>query len=209
MALSHVRTQSINDLNEGSLQAQQCKLHYDQTLEFMLRNTKWSFSSVIEGLALRDLTVFNWLYVYQYPSDCLFIDKLIPDVTLFSSTDGVAYHNRELELARSELARHRVTYKVMIINGDKVIVSNEPRARAEYRKRIVDVTRYTPEFIEAFTRLLGSKIAVPIVGVKEGRALKSDLLKEYTAYVDAGTANEFNEQHEEEPPMSEFELARL
>ena len=78
MSLSHLRSQGINDINEPSEQAQQCKLHFGPSLDLMLRSNSFSFSRKVVGLAqLSNVSVFNWLYAYQYPSDCLLVEKMM------------------------------------------------------------------------------------------------------------------------------------
>ena len=72
LALGNIRAGSINSFTEGSIQAQQCNLKYSIIRDRCLREIVWSFNRKIEALAtLSSVTIFNWAYAYQYPSDCL------------------------------------------------------------------------------------------------------------------------------------------
>jgi hypothetical protein len=203
IALSHLRSQGINDINETSAQAQQCKLHFGPSLDLMLRSNSFSFSRKLVGLAvLTDVDVFNWVHAYQYPPDCLFIEKLIRNNELYSATSGVA--------SPQDIAsvHDRIDHEVMMDGTTKVILANEPQLRMRYRSRVTNYDLFDPSFVQAFTRLLAANVAVAIIGVKEGRAIKSDLLSEYEVYIGSTVSDDLNEQYRA-PSMSDFELARL
>ena len=89
-----------------------------------------------------------------------------------------------------------------------MILTNEPELRIRYRSRVTNYELLDPVFVQAFTRLLAANIAVAIIGVKEGRAIKSDLLNEYEVYNSHAVSDDTNEQYRA-PAVSEFELARL
>jgi hypothetical protein len=190
IALSHLRSQGINDINETSAQAQQCKLHFGPSLDLMLRSNSFSFSRKLVG------------HAYQYPPDCLFIEKLIRNNELYSATSGVA--------SPQDIAsvHDRIDHEVMMDGTTKVILANEPQLRMRYRSRVTNYDLFDPSFVQAFTRLLAANVAVAIIGVKEGRAIKSDLLSEYEVYIGSTVSDDLNEQYRA-PSMSDFELARL
>ena len=200
MALSHLRSQGINDIDEVSVQAQVCRLHFDPSLDLMLRSHSFNFSRKVVGLALlSNVSVFNWVYAYQYPPDCLFVEKMIRNNALYSVS---------VNDLRSASILDSVDHEVMMAGTVKVILANEPQLRIKYRSRVTNYELFDPIFVQAFTRLLAANIAVHIIGVKEGRAIKSDMLNEYEVYISQSVSDDTNEQYRE-PAASEFELARL
>jgi len=60
LALSQIRTGSINSLDEASVQAQQCKLFFTAALNQLLNDTTWPFAHGIAALNLLTTEVFNW-----------------------------------------------------------------------------------------------------------------------------------------------------
>lgn len=209
LALSMIRGGNLNSFADGSLQAQQCQLWYPQVRDFMQRDAPWNFTRKIDALAvLGDEDIFNWVYVYAYPNDCLYIERLILNYEEFGSVDG-AIRTRQLEDIYAPDLGAQVKYDVHNVgdpNG-KVIVANEPDLRIEYRARVTDPNKFDPMFIEAMAALLASKMAIPIVGGEQGMALRKDSLQLYNLFMDNAIAANRNESYTE-PLDSDFVTVR-
>lgn len=207
MALSKVRAQSINSLGESSLEAQQCDLWYEQTRNFLLSDSPWGFARKTVALALTQETQFNWLHVYQYPSDCLYIERVILNYAAVDNDLGRMNRYRSDDtLIRPDLKR-QVEHEVGNINGNKVILCNFSEVRIKYRAEVSDPNLFSMGFIECFAALLGSRLAVPITGGDMGRMLRKENLEEYDALLAAAVGNTLNEEYSE-PPDSEFVTIR-
>lgn len=204
MALSNIRAGQISSLTEASTQANQCAIKYPVMRDMVLTNFSWNFARSIKPLALlSNTTVFNWRYVYQYPADCLRIDKLILNYQLYSA--GVytpPYDNANLPDLEGQ-----VPYKVMTVDGVKVIVSNEPDLRIQYRTRVTDTTKYDTVFIMALSYLLASELAIPLAGIELGGRLRAESLQIYEAYISQASADNRNESYDA-PVESEFITVR-
>lgn len=199
-ALSYIRAGSINSITESSLQAQQCNLHYSDTVRTVLASAPWGFAKKIEALAERsDIDIFNWAYAYQYPSDSLRINRLILNYEKYSQADGVARITREIEKLYLDDLDAQVKYEVINEDGDKIIVANEPELRAEYNIDITDPNLFDPIFIDMVTRLLAANVAVGIVGADKGRQFVSDNLQIYQSFLDSAVSNTLNERYMETP----------
>lgn len=188
-ALSHLRVGSINSLNESSVQAQQCKLKYPLVRDLLLEQNAWNFSTKIVALALRTDTVFNWRYVYNYPSDCLRVDKLIPNYEMFGDGVQARYPG---EINRIDLDA-QIPHRVLTVGGDKVIVANQPDLRLEYRSRVEDPTLFSASFVLMIGHYLAADMATVIVGAENGKSLKQENLAMYQALIDNSVANDRNE----------------
>lgn len=190
MGLSHIRSGSINALNESSNQAQQCNLFYGKLRDMMLEDYNWGFSNKIKPLALLTETdqVFGWAYSYRYPSDCLHLNSLV------LPTDALTYGQGAR--ADQRLRDIKINYKVFNVNGGKVIVSNEPNLRINYRAAVTDPNLFTFKFILSLSHLLASYIAISVVGEKIGAKFKSDNLAMYNAMVESAAADSMNEEYE-------------
>lgn len=196
LALSHIRARSINSLTETSLEAQQCKLKYEPLRDFLLRDAPWNFAQRIEPLALTTKEVFNWVYVYQYPSSCLHVNRLILNYEEFTANDG-AYRARHIEDIYTPDLGRQVKYRKMNVDGSLVIVANEPDLRIDYRSRVTNPNLFDPTFILALSHLLAAELAMAITGGDTGRKLRSDELQIYQSYIDAAVASDLNESYDE------------
>lgn len=193
IALANIRSKSINSLNEQSLQAQQCKLFYPILRDQLFEYAPWQFAHKVKPLSLLTLESFSWGYVYQYPNDCLKVNKLLLNY------EGV----RDNTFGSSQ----KVEYEIQIIDDTKVIVSDQPDLHIDYRSKITDPNLFTNEFRMTLAHLLASEIAVPVVGAEMGRQLRSDSFQIYNRYLNAAIASNSNERHTT-VPESEFITVR-
>lgn len=177
IALSNIRAGSINSLNEGSLQAQVCKLKYDILRDRCLREIPWQFNHKIEPLAPVTTELFNWGSAYSYPNDCLKIRRLI------SSTEGVSVDRRQ------------IPYEVFNVDDRRVIGSNQSNLLVEFAAKVTDPNLFSDDFMMALAHLLSSELAVPIVGAELGRALRNDSLQLYQQYLKSAIATDQNDQY--------------
>lgn len=201
IALGHIRAGSINSLNESSIQAQSCKLLYPVLRDQMLQDAPYQFNRSLKPLALLTDELFNWIYVYQYPSDCLYINRLIlnfAEVSSDTTTSAVASRFYDRGLPRPNLDK-QVEHQIYNIDDNRVIASNETELRIDYRKRITDPNLFNINFTMGLSHLLASNLAVSLVGVDKGRPLRADELTIYQSYVDSAIENELNEQFKETP----------
>lgn len=175
MALGHIRAESINDINEASVAAQQCKLFYDVARDKMLDDTDWGFNKGLKPLSLLEQTVFGWAYVWQYPNDCLQINRLVRNIDISgdASSNTTYYPSRNLPAIETLPA---VDYQIYNLNGDKVIVTQEAELRVLYQSRISDTTLFPADFLLAVSYMLASLIALRIAGIKDGIPLRGESL---------------------------------
>ena len=187
-ALSEIRAGNINSLDETTPQAQQCRLKYPIIRDQLLSGYDFSFNQSIKALATVSDEVFDWDYVYQYPVDCLNIKRVIPDVETTSSYLLETYNDPTL------LFQNDVIYRVMMNDGKKVIVSNYPNLRIDYRRSVTDPNLFESNFKMALIYMLAASIAVSIVGVKEGSQLRSSLLELHQYYLNMALVNSANQE---------------
>lgn len=209
LGLSNIRGGSINSLTEGSIQAQQCKLKYPILRDQALRDSPWQFAHKIKALALLSDELFNWCYVYQYPTDCLYINRVMLNIATYSSASGQSdaiSRARDPELYSPNLDQ-QVQYKIYNIDDNKVIACNEADIRIDYRARVTDTNLFDSQFVLMLAQLVGSELAMPVVGGELGRKLRSDSLAMYTEYREAAITTDANEQYTP-APESDFVTVR-
>lgn len=210
MALSHIRAGSINSLTEGSLQSQTCSLWYPKSRDRILADAPWQFAQSIKPLTMKSgVSVFGWAYIYQYPTDCLRIGRLVRNWSNVSATPGQSNVATRLDdpLSLHVNFNQPIDYRVMNVSGEKVIVCNEPDLRIDYTSKTEDPNLFDTDFTIALSHLLASNISIAIVGGELGRAFKSDNLSLYQSYISAALASNNNEQYHT-PSDSEFITVR-
>ena len=213
MALSHIRGGSINSLTESSIQAQKCKLFYDTLRDSVLKESPWKFANKVVPLTPEFVEpytpdidgVFDWAYSYQYPNDCLHIDRVLVDYEIRQDRlrdNGGQYSHR----FNNGLVNYRATqhepfvkreweYDVQHIRGRRVIVTNESEMWIQYRCRVEDVNLFPISFQLALSHLIASYIATSIVGEQLGSKLKAENLELYQAQLASAIVSDINQEH--------------
>ncbi len=204
LALSNIRAGSINSLNEGSIQAQQCKLKYSILRDRCLREIPWQFNHMIRALAPVVTEVFNWGYAYSYPIDCLKIHRLMGkyEQVGMGQSDIISRALDSRVVPNSDL-RKQIPYEVFNFDNTKVIGSNQPDLRIDFAGKVTDPNLFSDDFIMALSHLIASELAVPIVGAEMGRALRNDSVQLYKQYLASAIASDMNDQYFT-PSESEF-----
>lgn len=209
VALSQIRSGSINSLTEGSAQSQQCSLHYEIARDQVMTEVDWGFNRKIAALAqLSSVTIFNWSYIWQMPSDCLFINRLIRNVEEVSSGVGSTPPSRVYDPGLSRLDDlPPVEYRTFNVSGTRVIASKEKELRIDYRSRITDPNLMSVDARDAISFLLAARMAMPLAGAKDGRVFRADCLELYAA-LKTRAEDQNSNQEQLEQPESEFITVR-
>lgn len=147
MALSIIKRQRIDSLEDSSEEAKACKIYYEHTRERLLKMYNWGFARKLEKLALRTDKIPGWEYCYGYPAECLTVQLVFEEERA---------RMREME---------RQDFQIITISGnDRVIGSNVPEAWVEFTHNVKNTESFSPEFTEALTRMLAANLAFPLTG---------------------------------------------
>ncbi len=190
-ALSSIGTRStIAALTEDSNEARACNLWFAQTRDDMLQQAFWNFARKTATLSLlkqapgtpgfsgTQSTTWNssypappWLYEYAYPSDCLQLQYLLPqittgwtgDVPLFGAdviTSGPIWNSPAVPFAigsDTDAGGNDIT----------VILTSQYQAIGVYNRRITNPSLFSSQFVSAFQCLLAARIAIALTGDKQ------------------------------------------
>jgi len=174
----------------------------------MLTDLVWGFAHKITGLAVVTTEIFNWAYAYQYPSDCLKINRLVSAYEELSNADAdVVSRLLDSQLLPLKDSHQQITYEIFNFSENKLIGANEAELRIDYVSNVTDPNLFTPAFTLAFSHLLASELAIPLVGAETGRSLRSDSLTMYKEYGASAAADDLNEAYVA-PSLSEYETIR-
>ena len=187
LALQHVGDRyDISDINEATPEAEQVKLLYDDTRDALLRQHPWVFATKYTSPAPLSGTVpGNWDYMYTYPTDCI---KLLGLVNPLGD---------DQPRIRFEVARNAI--------NTRVILTNEDEPQIFYTFRSEDTEDYDPEFVMAFSYVLGARMAVPLTG---DTGLATALFQQARSVLNSAWASDSNEGIEPSIPDADWIRAR-
>lgn len=148
LALGHLGEGRIESLQEESVAARACALHYVNVRDQVLRSHRWNFAQGRLTLPrLEDAPAFGWSYQYELPADCL----------------------RVLEFNGTE--EGDVISEEYIIEGRRLL-TNAATANLVYLRRIENVAQFDALFVEA----LSAKLAIALSETIRGTTGKTEEL---------------------------------
>lgn len=164
MALSSVKAGRIDEFNENSPEAVQCRIYYDHALRSLLTHdkAKWGFARATRALALTGNDPEEWEFEYGHPADCLQIHYIIPPdngAIIISDIGGYVIGGIHYDPIPYEVATSLVSG-----NQTKVIWTDYENAKIVYTKLITDTLMYDDLFIEALKWRLAVDLALPLGG---------------------------------------------
>jgi hypothetical protein len=209
MSLASVRGKSINSLTENSIEAQQCKLHFDIARKFILRDSDWQFARKSVALQLLTTVPLRWAYAYKYPGDCLNLKMVTADYSSFNAPIGRIFEasGPTCDFFKPEF---NLPFEIQSGTGDgPIIATDQIDAFGVYVKDETVVERFDPLLVTAFVHYLASLVAVPIMGGDFGMKMRNDALQLYSAAISSAVAGNMNEQKRAEKRQPCLISARL
>lgn len=144
-ALSKIGSKRINNIEtDSSEEAIQCRLHYEPTRDSLLCMFKWPFAIVRVVLSEdTNAPAFNWENQFILPTDFLRL------ITIDEIDDTLEVDDR------FSIENHR-------------ILTNESTISIVYVKKVTDVTRFDPLFVEVLVLQLALKLLPSLSGAGTG-----------------------------------------
>jgi hypothetical protein len=151
IALGKLGARRIIALDEESVEARACLLHYAETRDEVLRHHRWNFAIRREILTqLVTPPKFGWRFAYELPTDCL----------------------RVIEMNGEHWGGKKRPWEV----EGRALLTNDDQAWIRYILRVTDCNQFDSIFVEALATKLASKIARPLTG---SGPLSGEMLTEY------------------------------
>jgi len=159
MALGFIGTRTIDDLNEGSVEAIQCSLYWNRARRAVLcdypRGHPWSFALQRKTLVTASTNITteyrDWKYCYQWPDDALRI----------CAVHGVG--RERVDRSVPFLVRNIRTTSNNTTTATQVIFCDLENAQAEYIIDIQEGDACDPLFYQLLIRKLACYLAVPLL----------------------------------------------
>lgn len=204
---------TIAALNESSPEARNCSIVYESTRDEMLGMAFWNFARKTANLALlksapgtpsytgtppqtwnSTLPSPPWLFEYGYPSDCLQMRMIVPQLATWYAGEAPIFPAGG-GVPSTVGFGPPVFFTPATDTNDQdqqinVILTNQYQAIAIYTKRMIDPALYPAQFTEALASAIAMKIAMPLTGDK---GLRQQLIALTNDYVTRARATDGNE----------------
>ena len=140
-ALGRIGALTIGNVEtDTSPQAIQCRLHYEQTRDSLIRSYSWRFASGRETLTVSGTTPdFEWDFQYPLPSDFMLMKSIFEG--RFTANN---FRNYALE--------------------GNLLLTNEDTMEIRYVKKVTDVSEFDSLFVKLFILLLADVLIGPLAG---------------------------------------------
>ncbi len=183
---------TIASLQENSAEARVCRQFYESTRDAVLRAAHWNFGRKVAYLSLlksvpgtpeNQSTAAStswspawppppWLYEYAYPSDCILMRYISPQLfTTGSGSQVPTFSVPSLGAIPPAIQVRPQRFQVGIDtdannNQVRVVLSNQDQAIGIYTQRVTIPDLWDPAFTEAMVAALGVRICIPVSGDK-------------------------------------------
>jgi hypothetical protein len=175
---------------EQSAEAAACRAFYDISLDEMERDFPWHFTTKIVALALIETEPNDeWSYSYRAPTDALF-------------------YRRILSGTRNDSRDSRVPYRVVHDASGVLIYTDEQDAELEYTLQVTNANMFPRDFQNALALKIALYILPQILKGRDLFRMTQVVEFKHNRVLAKAQKNAANEEQPEEPPDSEFILAR-
>ena len=139
-ALGRIGANQIKNVEtDTTVPAIQCRLHYEQTRDSLLRSYSWRFASERATLDDGDTPDFEWSNAFTLPTDFMVLKSIYEG--RFSSTN----------------------FRNYAIEGNEIL-TNETTMEIRYIKKVTDVLEFDSLFVKVLILLLADVLIGPLAG---------------------------------------------
>lgn len=152
MARIGASKQLANVDTETSREAIMARTFFEDDVKFVLRDFPWPWATAYTDLAVvsgstTTRTNRDWQYAYRYPSDCLYVRRLV--------VDGVGRNDP-----------NPAPYAIGRDSQGRLIFTDEPTAQIEYTAVIEEVSEFDPMFVSMLAWKIASGLAPALSKIK-------------------------------------------
>lgn len=200
LALGRLKiSKTIADLDEQSTAARVINQFYDQCRQEVLRAFPWGCASRPVQLAqVSGQTYPGWVYVYQYPDDCLMVRCVADEGGMRQASRFVTRNSWQDDF---DTMTHRMPWQVALKddNASKVLLSDVADAWAFMTADLENSGVFTPDLVSTIAWKLAAEAGGPLQA--ESSAIDRAEQRYYSA-LQTASAQSFNESRDDVKPDS-------
>ena len=169
LALGYLGQFPISSLEQGSAPARWFNLFYNPVRDEVLRTHNWAFATAEKPLIPVQTSLAGpGQWAYKYPADALFVRRV------FAAPQKPLLFEERLDSAQ----------------GVRVLLTQAPRARVIYTRRVQDETQYDASFVKCLALALACDMAPALTG---DVTLAARLEQKYALYVEEARRSNMTE----------------
>lgn len=170
-ALDTIRATPIADINENSLAAQKCRIHYPRVISNMLEMHDWSFANQRVQMAQAGTNdrAYEWLYAYLLPANCGQPIRVLPDLASAGIAIPQPVPGEPYSETWATLNGYELPYEVL----DGIVYNNAENAWLDYTINSITGILISSLCSDAISAELAWRLAVP---VKSDSVMKKELI---------------------------------
>lgn len=177
LALSHIGAQNIDSLSEGTNESKAANLYYNPVRRMVLQKYPWNFATKTSRLALVDSQPVNFTYAYALPTDCVKVINITPNTEAYFA-DG--------------------NKNPFLIQGNNLLCDLD-EVYLTYIYDVVDTNLFDDSFVDAFSHLLASRMAMRITGDRDLQVTELSIYDGLVSEAGSLNVNESKETKEINP----------
>ena len=191
MARIGASKQLANVDTDTSREAIMARTFFDDDVKFVLRDFPWPWATSYADLAVvagstTTRAIRDWQYSYRYPSDCLYVRRLV--------VDGIGRDDP-----------NPAPYSIGRDSQGRLIYTDEPTAQIEYTVAIDDTAEFDPMFVSMLAWKVGSGLAPALSKIK---GMAESCISIYEIEKTKAEARALNEAQQSQPLEAETIRAR-
>ncbi len=161
---------------EGSAQAEHCARFYPIARDTLLEMHTWDFATKRVNLALLDITMPEWDYVYARPNDAVQIISILPSdanddySTRYAPSDTLGYTANNVPIGYAGMYVPQPFQTEIYTDGTQLVLSDQQNAVCRYIASVTDTTKFSALFTTTLSWHLASMIAGPVIKGDVGAA---------------------------------------
>jgi hypothetical protein len=190
LALSHLGDEAnISDFQEGSANADHCRMFYPMARDTLLEMHPWTFTlRRVAPAALEAVPPSTWAYAYALPADVSRAIAVLPP------SAGDEYEQNFILETQAD--------------GTRVLLTNQQDAVLRYTAKIIDTSKFSALFVDTLTWLLASYVAGPLLKGQEGVKAGRDAYQTFIGQLANAKATDAKQSYETQPVISSTITAR-
>ena len=161
---------------EGSAQAEHCARFYPIARDTLLEMHAWDFATTRVALALLDISMPEWDYVYARPNDAVQIISILPAnanddySTRYAPADNLGYTANNVPIGYAGMYVPQPFQTETYSDGTQIILADQVNAVCRYVRSVTDTTKFSALFTTTLSWHLASMIAGPVIKGDVGAA---------------------------------------
>ena len=190
LALGRVKGDVIDSLDEDSTEAEHCDRLYEDRRDTLVTSFAWRFARATKALTIKTgESSDEWLYVYDYPNDCLRVHYIIPPESGKNIVAGTG-------IATPRIDYEPIPYDIMAgDDGSRRIHTDYEDAHINYTKQIEAVSLMDPLFTDALAWFIAIDLAI-VLGGDSGKRYRESAIEGFDRSIGNAAAHAGNEKED-------------